>query len=134
MSGEEGKTLARRYFEEVINQGNLAVADQIFAADYIDHSARPGSPTGPVAVKPVVAAFRAAFHELDETIEDMVAEGDKVALRFRAAGVHRGEFRGIAPTGRRVQWTGLAILRVAGGKIVERWGVIDVFSIIQQLG
>ena len=73
MSGEEGKTLARRYFEEVINQGNLAVADQIFAADYIDHSARPGSPTGPMAVKPVIAAFRAAFHELDETIEDMVA-------------------------------------------------------------
>jgi len=115
MSGEEGKTLARRYFEEVINQGNLAVADQIFAADYIDHSARPGNPTGPAAVKPVIAAFRAAFHDLDETIEDMVAEGDKVAL------------------GRRVQWTGLAILRVAGGKIVERWGVIDVFSIMQQL-
>ena len=133
MNGDEGKTLARRYFEEVINQGNLSVADQIFAADYIDHSARPGGPTGPVAVKPVVAAFRAAFHELDETIEDMVAEGDKVALRFRATGVHRGEFRGIAPTGRRVQWTGLVILRVAGGKIVERWGVIDLFSIIQQL-
>jgi predicted ester cyclase len=133
MNGDEGKTLARRYFEEVINQGNLAVADQIFASDYIDHSAQPGSPTGPMAVKPAIAAFRAAFHELDETIEDMVEEGDKVAFRFRAVGVHRGEFRGIAPTGRRVQWTGLVILRVAGGKIVERWGVIDLFSIMQQL-
>ena len=84
--------------------------------------------------KQLIAAFRAAFPDLRVAVEDLLEEGDRVALRWRAEGTHRGELMGIAPTGRRVTLTGIEILRIAGGKIAEYWQSWDRLGMYQQLG
>jgi predicted ester cyclase len=78
--------------------------------------------------------FHAAFPDSSRTIEDQIAEGELVATRVTLNGTHRGEFQGISPTGKRIAVTGIWIDRVAGGKIVERWGAVDMLGLMQQLG
>jgi steroid delta-isomerase-like uncharacterized protein len=130
---EQNKALARSFFEEIENQGNFSVADQIFARDFVNH-APFGEMHGIEAAKQFASMLRTAFPDLHTTVEDQIAEGDRVATRWNARGTHRGEFQGVPASGRQMQITGITICRIAGGKIVEQWGNPDLFTLMQQLG
>jgi steroid delta-isomerase-like uncharacterized protein len=134
MSAEENKAIARRDFEEVWNQGNLSAIDEIYTTDYIRHDAVIGDTQGPEGVKQVVTMYYTAFPDLHLTIEDIIAEGDKVAYRWTGSGTHKGELMGIAPTGKHGTMTGINIFRIASGKIVEGWISSDALGMLQQLG
>ncbi len=103
MSTEENKAIARRMYEEIHNKGNLAAADGLVTADFVDHnSPEPGLPAGPEGIKQTFSMFLTAFPDFNTTVEDMVAEGDKVVARLTMRGTHKSELMGIAPTGRQV--------------------------------
>ena len=129
---DEGKALVRRMYEEVWNEGRLDVVDAICASDYVGVGPY-GDELGPEAVKRGVAARRSAFPDIRVTIEDMIAEGDRVAARLTFEGTHEGSYQGIAATGKRVRWSGIWMYRVAHGKFVERWHSYDMLGLLQQL-
>jgi steroid delta-isomerase-like uncharacterized protein len=134
-SVERNKALSRRADDELFNRGNLEVADAVFSADFVYHDPSGGEAyRGPEGAKRFAAMFRAAFPDLHLTVEDQVAEGDRVAYRWTARGTHRGELMGIAPTGNPVTLHGIAIARLDGGKIVEIWENFDALGLMQQLG
>ncbi len=130
----ENKEIARRYGAEVWGRGDAAAVDALFAADVVDHNAFPGQPPGVEGVKQIVALFRAAFPDLQITNEEILADGDRAVLRWNAQGTHQGELAGIPATGKRVRMTGIDILRIADGKVVERWGEYNSLELMQQLG
>jgi steroid delta-isomerase-like uncharacterized protein len=136
MSTEQNKTFVRRYWEEVWNQGNLAVVDELIASDFDGHPL-PGEPDfgrGPTGQKQFVDMYRTAFPDLRMTIEDMTAEGDRVAVRWTARGTNTGEMMGMPATGKHATVTGMFLNRLAGGKIAEGWGNFDALGMMQQLG
>jgi steroid delta-isomerase-like uncharacterized protein len=133
MSAEENKAITRRAYE-AINQKNLDALDQMVASDIIDHDPGPGQGPGLEGVKQYFSSLHTAFPDVQMNIDDMIAEGDKVVARVNMSGTHQGEFMGNDPTGNRVTITGIDILRIADGKIVERWGKFDDLSMMQQLG
>jgi predicted ester cyclase len=124
----------RRFFEEVYNQRRPDIVRAIFAANVVVN----GRPMALEAVEQFVASrlttLLAAFPDIHVTIEDQVAEGDKVSTRRTWHGTHQGEYRGIGPTGKRVMWTQISIVRFAGGKVVEDWVVADELGLLEQLG
>jgi steroid delta-isomerase-like uncharacterized protein len=140
MSAEENKALARRELEEVFTQGNLDAAEEIYAPNVIIHqTATAAIPAGEdihgaEAARQIAAARRRAFPDLQITVQDQVAEGDKVATRFRARGTHLGELAGRAPTGKEVELTGINICCIEGGKIAEHWPQADILGMMRQLG
>lgn len=134
MSTEENKAVMRRIYEEVINRGNMDAADELIAADLVDHAPFPGQEPGLDGFKDAVTAFRAAFPDLHATMEDEIAEGDMVAVRFTMSGTHRGELMGMAPTGNRMTITGIDLARFEGGKGVEHWASQDDLGMMRQLG
>ncbi len=127
------KEIVRRFSDDLWGRGDLTAADEILAGDLIEHNALPGQGPGREGHKEVVRLFRSAFPDLRVTTEDLVSEGDRVALRWKAEGTHRGELMGIAPTGKRVMLTGIEIVRIAGGKIMERWAEDNGQMVLQQL-
>jgi steroid delta-isomerase-like uncharacterized protein len=132
---EENKAVARREVEEIFAQGNLDAAEEIYASDYVSHDPASGEIRGIEGAKQFAAKFRQAFPDLQPTIEDMVAEGDKVVTRFSARGTHQGETEDFGPpTGNRVEITGITIEQFAEGKIVEEWTNYDALGLLQQLG
>ncbi|HLC30794.1 MAG TPA: ester cyclase [Dehalococcoidia bacterium] len=131
---EENKTLLRRFHQEVLNERKLEVIDQLCAPDIVDHSAPPGSPPGMDWARQMISMLFAAFPDMKLTTEDLVAEGDKVVARYTMKGTHRGEFMGVAPTGKQISVSGMEILRFARGKVMEHWGNIDTLGLMQQLG
>jgi steroid delta-isomerase-like uncharacterized protein len=132
---EQNKTLERRLIEEVWNRGNFAVVDELVASDYVGHSSTPADETrGREAYKQFYAGLRRAFPDLQVTIEDQVAEGDRVVTRWTARGTHRGEFRGIPPTGKQGAITGITIDRIANDKVVECWTNADDLGMLRLLG
>jgi predicted ester cyclase len=131
MSTEENKALMRRFFDE-LNKGNLAVWDELCAPGYVYHSTN-GDMTREQS-KQHAAGLLAAFPDLNGSIDDMIAEGADIAVRYTIRGTHQGAFRGIAPTGKRITINGLEIDRCAGGKFVETWGISDTLGLMQQLG
>ena len=134
MSAEQNKELARLLLEEAWSKGNLALLDEIVAPLAVDHNPAPGQRPGLEGLKQLIAMVREAFPDWRYTIEDMVTEGDKVAIRWRAQGTHRGPFLGIPPTGKQVTVPGINIERIAEGKIVEWWHNFDMLGWLQQLG
>jgi steroid delta-isomerase-like uncharacterized protein len=134
-SAEENKALARRWFEDLFNAGNLEVADEIIAPDHVNHDPTlPDIPPGPEGQKQVVNLYRGAFTNAHITVEDQLAEGDRVATRWTGSGTHQGEFMGVDPTGNQVTITGITINRVSGGKIAESWTNYDALGMMQQIG
>ena len=127
------KQIVRRFSDELWGQGNLAVADDVLAMDLKEHNPLPGQGAGREGHKQVVALFRSAFPDLQVTTEDVREEEDRVALRWKAEGTHHGDLMGLAPTGKRVTLTGIEILRVSGGKIVERWAEDNGQAVLAQL-
>jgi len=133
MSTEENKAVLRRN-EEVFNKGNLAVADETIATNYILHGPGGQEFKGPEGFKQMVTMYRTAFPDLHVTIGNMVAEGDNVAHRLILRGTHKGDLMGIAPTGKQVTLSAITISRFAGGKEVEAWTNSDQLDMMQQLG
>jgi steroid delta-isomerase-like uncharacterized protein len=132
---EENKALVRRSFEEVFNEGNLDAVEEIFAPDYVLHD--PTSPEeirGTEGISQYVSMYRTAFPDLQQTIEEQIAEGEKVATRLTGRGTHQGELMGISPTGNRVEAPGIVINRISGGKIAESWANYDAMGMMQQIG
>lgn len=134
MSLVENKAIVRRGWEEIWNKGNLTIAPEHYALTYVSHM--PGNPDmyGPEGHNQLVTMYRTAFPDLHFTVEDQIAEGDKVVNRVTARGTHLGEFRGIPPTGKPITVTGITIDRIAGGKLVESWASWDFLGLLQQLG
>ena len=131
---EENKALVRREIEEVWNQGKLDLIDEIFAADFVCHIAGSPDIQGPEGEKQFASMFRTAFPDIKFTIEDQIAEGDKVVNRWTYTATHKGELMGISPTGVQVTVTGITIGRYAGGKVLEIWVNSDALGLMQQLG
>src|SRR5829696_3736523 len=117
MSAEENKAIMRQYFEGAWEQGNLELLDELLAPDYVNHNpATPEMPTGPEGVKAVVSMFRSGMPDLKVVIEDMIAEGEKVATRYTLEGTHEGELFGVQPTGKRISIKSMRMERVMHGK------------------
>ena len=135
MSVEDNKALMRRLYQEVINEGNIDLTDEFFSEDFVEHEHFPGLPTeGPEAPKAAFAMFRAAFPDLQITPDDMIGEGDKVAVRATISGTHKGEFMGIPPTNKSFKAELLDIIEFHDGKATEHWGLTDQGAMMEQLG
>jgi steroid delta-isomerase-like uncharacterized protein len=135
MSTEQNKALVRQMVEEVFNRGNISLADKFLAPDFVEREELPpGIPRDREGVKQLTTMFRAAFPDFKATIDDIIAEGDKVVIRQTWSGTHKGEFMGIPPTGKSVSFGVIDIIRIAGGKFVEHWGQMDSMGLMQQLG
>ena len=132
MSTEDNKALVRGFYGESVH--TPALLDELLAPTYVLHF--PGSPpiAGIEPAKQLMASYTAAFPDLQLTTEDIVAEGDKVAIRNTWRGTHQGVFQGLPPTGRHVTFTGTDIFRFVGGKIAEQWADLDALGLMQQLG
>ena len=133
MSTEQNKMLARRLFEEVWNSKNLAVLDEMLAPNFVFHNSVQTF-YGPEGFKQFATTYHTAFPEAHFTIEDTIAEGDTVVLRWTARGTHSGELLGIAPSGKQVTVSGITITLISHGKTVESWGEFDALGMLQQIG
>lgn len=134
MSAEESKAIVRRFWG-VWEEGNIDLVDELLAPDYVNHSPGiPDQPTGPEGVKAVVSMFRSGMPDLRVIVEDMIAEDDKVAVRYTLEGTHEGELFGLPPTGRRLSIKSITVERVSEGKIREHWRITDSLDMMQQLG
>ncbi len=134
MSAEENKAAVRCWYEEGMAGGNLAVIDELFTADVVDHTpqAQAAGP-GREGLKRYVAGVRASMKDIRVTVEDMIAEGDKVVTRFTLRGTIEGDFMGIPAAGKAMTLMVIDILRFEGGKIAEHWGEADMLGLMQQL-
>ncbi len=130
---EANKATCRRIIDEIWNQGNLSAIDELLSPEYAG-VAPPETMHGPEGYRALVTKYRAAFPDIQMTIEEMVAEGDKVSLRWSATFTHTGALDNIAATGRRGTTSGVAIIRFADGKSVEERGSYDALGMLQQLG
>jgi steroid delta-isomerase-like uncharacterized protein len=135
MSVEQNKAVVRRFYDEFLNGRNMAVADELIAPDCVFYmGGNPEPIRGPDGYRRTLAMLTTAFPDIQWTVEDMVAEDDKVAERPVGRGTHLGEFMGVPPTGKPIELRGIAILRLADGKIVENWGMPDMLGLLQQIG
>jgi predicted ester cyclase len=142
MSTEENKAVVRRLIEDAWNQGNLAVVDELVVPDHVAYGTPRHSglmeegaePFGPEYYKQRIVRLHAAFPDFHMTIEDQIAEGDKVVTRISAHGTHQGGLRGHSPTGKEATWSVVHIDRIVDGKVVEGWSVVNLHHQMQQLG
>ncbi len=119
---------------EVFNQGNIGLIDELVSPDYVEHYQQPGVPPTREGFKQVAMALRAAFPDVRYTVEDTIESGDKIVHRLSASGTMTGEFGGMSATGKRATWTEIHIGRVANGRLVEHWGLVDELGMLVQLG
>lgn len=135
MTAEDNKKTARRIVMEVLNAANAALIDELFASDYVEHALPPGIPPDREGFKMMLPALRAAFPDLAYTIEDQLAEGDRVAQRLTGRGTLKGEFMGMQPTGKTAVWQEMHFHRFdANGKVAEHWDITDEMTMLTQLG
>lgn len=131
------RLIGRRVLLEMWGAGDLSVADELYAPDYVDHVGRgpeAGRVVGAEGIKQAVRLFRAAFPGLKYVVEEQIAERDLVWSRFSATGTHLGSFLGMAPTGKTVAYTGMDLNRIGRGRIVELWVNYDALALLQQVG
>jgi steroid delta-isomerase-like uncharacterized protein len=135
MSAHANKTLVRRALEDAFNPGNLVLVDALFASTFQLHDpAVPNLPTGPAAFKEVIRLYHVAFPDAQLTIEEQVAEGDRVVTRWTGRGTQRGELNGFPATGKQVTVQGQQLDRIVDGQIAESWVNYDALGMLQQLG
>lgn len=134
MSTEENKARQRRLIEEFINRGDMAVAEALIAEDHVGLDSAPGQEHGREGLKANAARMRAAFPDLEWTIEEQVAEGDTVACYFVWRGTHQGAFLGVPPTGKRVAVRCMAFDHFVAGQCKATRMLMDIMSLMQQLG
>lgn len=133
MTTEQNKAIVLRFFEEAFNQGNLAIINELIASNLVYHTP-DGEISGTDGVYQLVTWMRATFDGFHVSPEDLVAERDRVLVRFTDSGTHQGDGLGIPPTGKQVSWTGIDIFRLTDGKIVEGWGIADILHLMRQIG
>ncbi len=126
--------MVEKFYEEVWNKGNLDVADELIASDYVRHDLRPGNPPRPEGMKRIASDLRAAFPDLHLAVTFMVAENDMIVARWVTTGTHKGSWGAVEPTGKRAEFSGVNIWRFARGKVVELWNYRDDLGLMQQLG
>ena len=133
MSNEANRAIVARFYETALNAGDVTVLEELASPDYEEHDPIPGQGTGRDGlrdrVRMIVDAFGQRF-----TVEDVIAEGDRVVVRWTGSGTHVGEFMGIPPTGRSFTISGIDIYRMADGKMAEHWHVVDQLALLGQLG
>jgi len=134
MSTEENKAIARRWVEEIWDKGSVAAMDELLAANFVFNYAAPGGASDREGYERTVTMYHTVSPDMHYAVDDIVTEGDKVAVRWTGQGTHKGDLMGIAPTGKQVTITGISILRIAGGKIVEEWGEMNLLGALQELG
>jgi steroid delta-isomerase-like uncharacterized protein len=133
MSTEENKALVRRHAELIVNKDLETLFAEI-SPDFVDHELQPGMPPGIEGARQFFSMLVTAFPDLDATLEEVLADGDKVATRMTVRGTQNGPFLGIPPTGKHAAWSIMDIYRIGGGKVVEHWGLTDQVAMLQQLG
>ncbi len=135
MSTEQNKVLTRQLIEEVLNKGNMSRVDEIIAPNFVEHEELPpGFPPGREAPQLLFTMLRRAFPDFKATIQQLIAEGDKVVFYMTWTGTQKGEFMGIPPTGKSISINVIDIIRITDGQAVEHWGVMDSMAMMQQLG
>jgi steroid delta-isomerase-like uncharacterized protein len=133
MSIEQNKAIIRRYYEEVFNGRNIAVLEELAAMEYVENSPLPGQSDGFEGLRQRVSLIQAAFQP-QFTIEDLIAEGDKVVVRWSQQATHVGDFMGIPASGKALSITGIDIHGLRNGKMAEHWDIVDLLGLLQQLG
>jgi steroid delta-isomerase-like uncharacterized protein len=133
MGTQENEATARRYYEAVLNGGDVRALDELATSDHEEHDPIPGQGTGLQGLKDRVSMLRAAFGQRF-TIEDVVAQDEEVVVRWTGSGTHVGDFMGIPPTGRSFTIAGIDIHRFRDGRMAEHWHVVDQLALLQQLG
>ena len=138
MNTDKNKAIVKRFYDEVWNQCNLALADELFIPDYKVPNAPPWRKPGVEGLKAFITDNHRMFPDIHHQIEDMVAEGDKVAVRFSGGGTHKGDLVGpvglVPATNKKVHWRGMNIFTFKNGKIIEANGLTDNMELMQQLG
>ena len=127
------KRLVRRFYKEVYGDWNMALVPEVVSPRFISHDWPEGGPTGPQGFELFYSAIRAALPDARYEVDDLIAEGDKVVVRWRLLGTHLGDFRGIAPSGQKIELKGIAIYRVNNGKLMERWVVTDLYGVLEEM-
>ena len=133
MASEADKQVVRRYYDEVLNARNVDALAELAVSHYEEHDMLPGQGTGLAGLRERVMMLTGAL-DSRFTIEDVIAEGDKVVIRVTEHGSHEGELQGIPATGRQVTATGVGVARIQAGRIVEAWAAYDALGLMQQLG
>jgi steroid delta-isomerase-like uncharacterized protein len=131
---DQAKDVVRQNTERVQGGGDFELFETLFADDFLDHTPQPGRTPDKAGAKELYGTLRAAFPDFQAEIHWQLADGDRVTTYKTYRGTHRGAFLGVAPTGRAVQFETVDVMRVRDGKIVEHWGVANLFSLMQQLG
>ena len=134
MSTEENKAIVRHYLDEVWNKGNVSIIDEVMAPTYARYMNASRAYLDRERQKQRISGIRKAFSELALTLEDITAEGEKVTIRVTLHGTHTGNFMGVPATGKQIAIEAIDILRLVDSKVVEHWGVMDTFGLMQQLG
>jgi steroid delta-isomerase-like uncharacterized protein len=133
-SAEANKSLVRQYYDQVLNNGQFQAMNEFVSPDYKRYLSANAAPLNAEGQTKRVAGLRAAFPDLHFTLDDLIADGDRVAVRGTVRGTHKGVFQGIAPTGKQVAVTAVEIVRIENGKLAEHWGGADNLDLLQQLG
>ena len=134
MTANDNAELIRRLHRRLVESRDLDVIDEFFAEDFVSHNNPPGLPPGVAGVKAFFGMFKDALPDLEVNIDELVAENDKIVAATTTTGTHDGELMGVAPTGRRVSVTGIDLVRIADGRIVEHRGLTDMVGLMRQLG
>ena len=128
------KELARRWFSEVMSEGKTEVIDELCSQDFVDHNPLPGTSPDLAGIKDFVAQIRAAFPDLQMTADDLIVEGDRLAVRSTMRGTHEGDFMGIPASGKKVEVSNFDFVRFENDQAAEHWGAIDSDTLMEQLG
>ncbi len=128
------KEMAQRWYSEVMSEGKTEVIDELCAPDFVDHNPLPGTTADLAGLKDFVAQIRAAFPDMQVTADDIVAEGDRLAVRSTMRGTHEGAFMGIPGSGKKVEVSNYDFVRFENDQAAEHWGVIDSAALMEQIG
>ena len=131
---DANKALASRFIEEFWHKGNFDIADEIMGLNFVNHNPAPGIPVDRDGYKEWGALFRSAFPDQQAVAEDIIADGDRVVIRWSTTGTHQGEFMGVPATGKPINIGGITIVRVADGLVIEDWTEMDAVGLMQQIG
>ena len=132
---QENKMIAQKFYTEIVNKADIPTMDAIMSDAFIDHNASPGTPSGIDGFRQFLKMVSTAFPDIQVTVEDLIAENDKVVSRLTITGTQTGVLMGkIAPSGKQACWTGIDILKIEDGKITERWSQRDLLSMMKQIG
>ena len=127
------KELIKRFYQEVYVDWNMELVDKVLSSQFTSHDWPNGGPTGPQAFRDYYAIIRSALPDARYEVDDIIAENDKVVVRWRLLGTHKGDYQGIAPTGRLVTLRGIAIYRVERSRLMERWVVSDLYGLLEEI-